>query len=453
MNYPILYPVGARAFTGKGLGVLSGVIDGSCKVVEQLNTSLEMSMQYPVNGKHFSDIQLYSVIRCKPNPYAEVQPFVVYKISKPLNGIVTIYAEHITYIMDNCICPPYEMYAETASEVGAAISYINDSAIYQNFAVSTQGITGEHKWSFSKVVSVKEARTTITNIFGGEWIFDGTNAKLVNKRGENRGVSVSRGTNMVDFSCEDDATDKYTHIMPYWFGIVTDEITKVQTKEMQLADPVYIPLLSTEQGYFRPYVLDCSSYFANKPTALELSGKAVEFKEANPTMGEYSRNFRVKFVPRCKTVEYSHLVDEDHVEIGDTIVIRENRYGIAESRRCVKTTYDVCADRLTEIELGTVKQSLTTPATVAPKTASSSYGGGYTTKTKVATAVKASAEKKILVRSIETTERNNLIQYLKINYDDGSNTTMQCSYGTDKKLLSIGHVNINRTVQDDTSGG
>lgn len=453
MNYPILYPVGARSFTGFGLGILCDVVENSCKVTEQLNTSFEMSMQYPINGRHFSDIQLYSVIRCKPNPYTGMQPFVVYKISKPSNGIVTIYAGHITYIMDNCTCPPYEFYAETASEVGAAISYINDGAISQNFAVNTRYTTDKHAWSFSKVVSIKEARTTITNIFGGEWEFDGTTAKLVSRRGVARGVSVSYGVNMTDFSCEDSAMDRYTHIMPYWFGIVTDETTKVQTKETQFADPKYISLSSANQGYFKPYILDCSSYFATKPTSMELSGKAIEFKEANPTMGEYSQNLRVKFVPRGKTVECPYLMDSDHVEIGDTIIVRESRYGMTVGRRCIKTVYDVCADRLVEIELGTTKQSITAlTAAATPKTPTAKYGGGYTAKTNTATKT-TTTEKKILVRSIETTERNDLIQYLKINYDDGSSTTMQCSYGTDNELLSVGHVSIKRTKQDNTTGG
>ena len=59
MNYPVLYTAG----NGSRIGVLSDVVSGSCKVVEQLNTSFEMSMQYPINGKYFGSLSLYNVIR------------------------------------------------------------------------------------------------------------------------------------------------------------------------------------------------------------------------------------------------------------------------------------------------------------------------------------------------------------------------------------------------------
>ena len=446
MNYPTLYATGLGSF----LGVLSDVVNGTCKVTEQLNTSFEMVMQYPINGSHFNEIQLYSVIKCKPNPYVEEQPFVVYKITKTLNGIVTIYAEHISYIMDNGICVPQELYAETEGDIDTAITYLQESAINSfedfNFSFSSQDIVGSHKWSFSKAVSIREARTNLTNIFGGEWEFNGFSCVLKKRRGENRGVAITYGTNMVDFNFEDSGSDKYTHVMAYWYGLVKDEATGEQSKVLQYSDPKYTPIMTGEQWYFRPYILDCSSFFAEVPAATELSGKALEFIEANPTIGYSAKSYRVQFIQRNKTVEYPHLSDSDHVEIGDSIIIGESRYGVADTRRCVKTTYDVCADRYTEIELGSVKQSISgLVAATAPKTGTTTYGGGYTAKTNTTTTNQksATAAKSRLVRSLETDEsKDGIVNRVKVNYDDGSSWSYQCSYSTDGELLSFGRVTI-----------
>ena len=61
-------------------------------VVEELNGSYELEIQYPLKGRHFDKLQLKNIIFCKPNMYTREQPFRIYSITKPIDGKVTVNA-------------------------------------------------------------------------------------------------------------------------------------------------------------------------------------------------------------------------------------------------------------------------------------------------------------------------------------------------------------------------
>ena len=86
---PVLYAAGETAFTSEGLGRLSEAI--SCSVREVRNGEYELTMRYPVDGYLFSEIQHSRFIKAKPFDNGAPQPFEIYKISKPINGIVSVY--------------------------------------------------------------------------------------------------------------------------------------------------------------------------------------------------------------------------------------------------------------------------------------------------------------------------------------------------------------------------
>jgi len=99
-----IYDSQARDFSHNGLGSLDEAL--SAVVGEELNGSYEMEMEYPISGRHFDKIQLRNIIFCKPNPHNSEQPFRIYSITKPLNGVVVISAEHISYDTSGVIILP-----------------------------------------------------------------------------------------------------------------------------------------------------------------------------------------------------------------------------------------------------------------------------------------------------------------------------------------------------------
>lgn len=102
---PVLYPPNATDFSTFGLGVLTDTI--SCEVTEERNGVFECLLKYPVSGQHYGLITKECIVKAKPNDTAADQAFRIYRITKPLNGIVTIYGQHISYDLANVPVLPF----------------------------------------------------------------------------------------------------------------------------------------------------------------------------------------------------------------------------------------------------------------------------------------------------------------------------------------------------------
>ena len=79
----------------------------SCTVTEERNGIFECFMQYPASGASFQEIKLERVLSVKPNHSMDDQLFRIYRISKPMNGVVSVYAQHISYDLANAAVLPF----------------------------------------------------------------------------------------------------------------------------------------------------------------------------------------------------------------------------------------------------------------------------------------------------------------------------------------------------------
>lgn len=92
---PILYKADETEFDTYGIGVLSDCT--FCEVTEERNGAFECVMKYPLHGALFDEIKNDRVILVKPNDTSRSQPFRIYRITTPMNGIITVYAQHMSY--------------------------------------------------------------------------------------------------------------------------------------------------------------------------------------------------------------------------------------------------------------------------------------------------------------------------------------------------------------------
>ena len=107
---PILYDESTTDFTTNGIGALADAI--SCKVTEERNGAFELSMVYPVSGIHFDEIR-YSC-QIKVDLVNSTQVFRIYSITKPMNGLVVIDAEHLSYQLSYIAVRPFSAQAAPA---------------------------------------------------------------------------------------------------------------------------------------------------------------------------------------------------------------------------------------------------------------------------------------------------------------------------------------------------
>ena len=331
----ILYEYTETAFTNNGLGCLNDAT--SCVVSETLNGEYELEMEYPVNGIHYSDIQLRRIIFAKPNSYDREQPFRIYSISKPIGGLVTVNAEHISYDMSGLpVRGAIEHYAWYVKDV---FDHIKNNSVYPCPFTFSSDITEEKKAiSLSKPRSVKAFLGTdegLLSLFGGEWEFDRYNAILHKERGQNRGVSIEYGKNLTDVTQDEACSEMYTAVYPYYYQ---------EDDGLQRLDEDVVKILDTP--YNNVCVLDLTSEFDEMPTQDQLRAKTQEYIKDNK-LGEPKVSLKVSFIKNPEVIEA--LQD---VRLGDTVGVKFIKIGVNTTSRCINYEFNVLTEQYNSIGLG-----------------------------------------------------------------------------------------------------
>lgn len=336
MNYPRLYPPTAAAWDNNGLGALSDCI--SCVVEETLNGPFELEMQYRLNGLHYADITLRSIILVKPNPAARPQPFRVYKISRPINGVVTINAQHLSYDLSGIVIEPFN-----APSLASALEGMKTNAVTENpFEYETdKTVISDFVVSYPSSARslVAGQRGSLLDTYGGELEFDRYQVKLLSHRGKDNGVTIRYGKNMTDVSQEEDGSGVYTGVYPYWYS-----------EEEGSADlgSSYVPV-EGEFDFTRILLLDLTEEFENKPTAEELTQKAQEYI-SNHDPGVPTISTTVSWYQSKDFVE--------NVNLGDVVGVYFSRLGISAKAKIVKTRYNALQNRYESVDIGSVRSSI-----------------------------------------------------------------------------------------------
>lgn len=360
----ILYDHDEEAFTSNGLGALPDA--ASCTVTEERNGGYEVEMEYPLTGSHFRDIQKRRILYVKPNPYDDPQPFRIYSITKPINGIVTVHAAHLSYDTSGSIV---KLFPADAGSASAAMSYL------KNFSVPSTSFTFFTNVGKSGTMSVPKPSSirsllggsdgSILDTFGGEYLFDKWNISLLESRGSNRGVTIRYGKNMTDLDQEENDTDFYTGVYPFWYsesedgGLVTLSANDGIVNAPGNYDFVKIMPLDLSSEDFGKETTDSEGYTTTieKPTEAELLAAAQKYI-ANNKIGIPKVSLDVSFVMLAQTEEYKDFARLETVKLCDTVTVEFEKLGVKTTAKCIKTVYNVLTDKYDSIELGEPKSSL-----------------------------------------------------------------------------------------------
>lgn len=219
---PILYPKTELQFDTNGLGALSDAI--TCVVTEERNGSYELEMTYPVKGRHYGDIELETIIYAQPADGKDPQPFQVYKISTPINDIVTISAQHISYRLSFVPVSPLTSIGAIETLYGLK----TNSIVRHPFEVWTDMRNTESKFSRSYPSSFREclggSDGSFLDVFGGEIEWDKFKVKLHQHRGSDTGVRIAYSKNITDYKNEEANDGLITAVYPYWINSETSEL-------------------------------------------------------------------------------------------------------------------------------------------------------------------------------------------------------------------------------------
>ena len=341
---PTLYSAAETAFTTNGLGILSDVTD--LTVEEGLNGIFELEMVYPVKGIHFSEIRKRSIIMAKPDPVTNPQPFRVYRITKPLNGLVRVYARHLAYDLMGITVSPFSIAGASLALQGlkdyavtdCPFEFVTDKSASGTLTVPVPSAI----WSL-----LGGQAGSVLDVFGGEYAFDRWKVNLLTRRGADRGVSIRYGKNLTSFEQDENCANCYTGVHPYWLS-----------SDGELAElPEKVIHAEGDFGYVKILPLDLSSEWDTAPTEEQLRARAEKYITDNE-IGVPEVSWAVEFAALEQTTEYRGLALLERVLLGDTVTVEFAEMGVSASARAVSVRYKPLLERYEKITLGKVKSNL-----------------------------------------------------------------------------------------------
>lgn len=340
---PVLYESTETLFTTNGLGGLPDGLSG--KVQEQRNGIYELTMVYPVTGLHYDLLQIGRIIYATHDDTRSKQPFRIYRMSKVINGKVTVNARHISYDLMKIPCAPFTAGSCSAALLGISensvispcpFTFWTDKAVTADFALLTP-------MAIRSVLGGSEG--SILDVYGkGEYEFDHFTVKLHLNRGQDSGVSIRYGKNLTEMEDETDGTDTITGVYPYW------------EKDGEYVDLPEKVVWATPHDD-RVAVLDCSDRWESAPSESDLRSYAEAYIATNT--GVIKNSVKVSFVQLWQTEEYKAVAALQRVKLCDTVSVEHPKLGVSVKTQVVEVVYDFLRDRYESMTLGEPSTSMT----------------------------------------------------------------------------------------------
>lgn len=342
MICPMLYNTAETAFDTNGLGALSDAL--SCEATSGLDGMYELELRYPVDGVLFDEIRLRCLIRTQANQEDGPQLFRVYRISKPLSGVVTIQARHISYDLSGIPCAPF-----SAGSVVEALAGLNTHAVGDcPFTFWTDKST-VGPFSVSQPQSLRSClggvEGSILDTYRGDFAFDNFTVRLYNKRGADHGFAVRYGKNMTSLRQEENCAACFTGIYPFWRDLEGKNLVQLPEKVIN-APGTY--------DYVRVKTVDFSPDFQEPPTEAQLREKAESYFKSHQ-IGVPEVSLDVAFVPSEKQED---IVFPEYTHLGDTAQVFFPALGVKAKARIVRIVYDCLGRRIKKATLGSVKANI-----------------------------------------------------------------------------------------------
>lgn len=354
---PILYSKDETDFTHHGLGNLIDAI--KVLVPEEGNGAYELTLQYPITGQWYSSITEGKIIKAKLDDSRGTQLFRIYKSTKPLKGIVTFYAEHISYDLNGL---PLAGFNTAGSTPLVAINKALEETPLEHPFSAWSDITTLNGTKIKEPCSVRGLlggqEGSILDVWGGEYEFDNFTIKLHKHRGADNGVSIEYGKNLTDIKQESNIAECYTHIMPYAVYTRDDGNGNSEEVYVYLTEKV-LPLQSAPNlGHYRAFRYDCSGEFGDDevPTEAKVRIFANRYITKNDLVTP-KVNITVSFVNLADTVEYKNIAPLERVSLFDTVTVKFAMLGISAKAKVIKTVYDVLKERYESVTIGDAKSS------------------------------------------------------------------------------------------------
>ena len=340
----------AQTFETLGLGAL---VPNSCIVTEELNGAYELELKHPYDeGGKWQRLERGRILYAS-TPRGK-QPFRIYYV-KPTMDAITVNARHIFYDLLDNQCKPitHSGTAEAAlTALQAAFAYPMPFSFDTDISLTGTLTTGRLN-PIQVLLSDDEETTSFVKGYGGELLRDGFRVSVKAALGQDRGIAIRYGKNLVGLEVTEDESEVKTRIICY------GKNGSVTLESPHLGDYIYPKIYTLEDE--------------NK-TLSEVQEEAQALLDGGCDIP--SINIKVDFVALEKTVEYREYAVLEEVFLGDMVTVINTRMGFQKQAKVISYEWDCLLEQYNDVELGDFIPTLAASVTSGVKSgslASSAY--------------------------------------------------------------------------------
>lgn len=377
---PILYNKNEKNFTSNGLGRLSESI--SCKVTEKRNSTYQVTLEYPVQGKLSKHLKVGNIVFCKTNYKKKPQPFDIVEVEA--NGAtIRITAEHISrrlkYAVFNrttlFLVDPKTTFESIETDMRGNIigiddfhfmsdvtesdvkKYLNDSNVV---LYSPDCAVGDSLMDFfegqsgilSRKMTLSDGGKYVVTGYGdcGDFLFDMFNVSFLKQRGDDAGVKLRTGTNVQRMTFLEEDRQSVTAVCPVWKG--RNPTTGAQMeKSLRDYDESSDGIVYSDKKYeyHRIVKLDLSTVFEQSPTKNEMISESQRY------MKDHERNNLNSYCSYSIDVPSVKSDFLDCIELCDLVTIEDVDLKIQKKLKVTEIEYDSLRERITRLVVGNPK--------------------------------------------------------------------------------------------------
>ena len=353
--YPILYSPGHTDFNNLGLGVM--VDTTTATVTEELNGKFELDLQYLSDGP-LAQALVYDALVKVPTGDQVDQLFRIKTIIEKIEGMLSVHAEHVSYIINDLPIKPNTKVVESVAQVAlnkmlSAIADKHPLTVYSDITTISSA-----EW---KVPDFKNPRNILGGVegsildqWGGEYQFDNYQIRLTSQRGRYSNTIIAYGRNLTDFEQEESILETYTSIYPY-ANETSNDSTVLRTLPEFFVDSEYVDKYPNR----RVAMVDFSEKFNEKnPYSEDKLRKFAQSYVKTNKVGVPKVTMKVSTVDLSASLDESYNVEEvESLHLADTVKVFFEPLGVTAEAKVVGSVWNVLLEQYDSYTLGAKKAS------------------------------------------------------------------------------------------------
>ncbi|EOO29541.1 phage minor structural protein [Bacillus cereus VD133] len=352
-----LYKPNETDFTHNGIGVLNKHIYHAT-VEEELNGLFVFTFKYPLFAPSGTKIDGMSLIKVPTPDGEQLFRVVTPKVSM---GEIQAVCYHVFYdLTENLI---EDIYIDTTSGNGA-MNRISSGCQYKHpftFYSDIPKVASSRLVRRNPVEALLETSqdNSFVNRWGGELKRDNFEVKMLQSRGQNRGIVIQHKKDLLGYEGSVDWKSPVTRIMPKGFdGLLLPE---KYVDSPLLGKYPHPKIRVMEFSHIKAAIGDRAKDEDAVPLeeAYRLLRKAAKEMFDIQKVDQPKATYKVEFQELSQTEEYKNYAILQRVYMGDIVTVRHVEDGLDIQAKVIAYQYDPIKEEYMEVTIGNYKESFT----------------------------------------------------------------------------------------------